>query len=96
MCIHIVFLIKHLRGLLLDLNERFIQAVFENIRLSNRDSLKELSVKSGTTHYAMQTNKKTYHPDSFIFVKIKTSSLIGVFLESARIQKRIFNLIEYL
>ena len=58
MCIHIVFLIKHLRGLLLNLNERSIQAVFENIRLSNRDSLKELSVKNGTQNDTLRNADK--------------------------------------
>ena len=45
-------------------------------------------------HITQCRQTKRHHPDSFIFVKI--SSLIGVFLESARIQKCIFNLIEYL
>ena len=58
MCIHIVFLIKHLRGLLLNLNERSIQAVFENIRLTNQDSLKELSVKNGTQNDTLRNADK--------------------------------------
>ena len=58
MCIHIVFLIKHLRGLLLNLNERSIQAVFENIRLKNQDSLKELSVKNGTQNDTLRNADK--------------------------------------
>ena len=58
MCIHIVFLIKHLRGLLLNLNERSIQAVFENIRLTNQDSLKELSVKNGIQNDTLRNADK--------------------------------------